>query len=91
LAELIPNRRAQLSSRARAYAESRVVCGFHSPTGAEAGRTVAMLTVNSLMRNPQFRTDMQQASKELSALRQRGQLPPARQCRSEDPLMDKPY
>ena len=83
LAKLLPERRRQLSERAKAYADSRVVCGFHSPTGASAGRAVAVLTVDSLMRNPRFRADMQQASHELAALKQRGQVLAASQCPSE--------
>jgi acid phosphatase (class A) len=83
LAELLPDRRQQLSERAKAYADSRVVCGVHSPTGASAGRAVAVLTVDSLMRNPRFRADMQQARHELAALKQRGQVPSAHQCRSD--------
>jgi acid phosphatase (class A) len=91
LAELLPDRRRQLLSRAQAYADSRVVCGFHSPTGAEGGRTVAVLTFNALMRNPRFKADMQQASTDLTALKQHGQVPPARQCRAEQRMKDTPY
>ena len=88
LAELLPDRRQQLASRANAYAESRVVCGFHSPTGAKVGRPVAVLTVNSLMHSPRFRADMQQASRELVALKRHGQMPPPRQCAAERLMMN---
>ena len=91
LAALLPDRRKQLTARAQAYADSRVVCGFHSPTGVGAGRTVAMLTVNSLMRDPSFRADMKQASNELAALKQRAHAPSERQCQSELTLATKPY
>jgi acid phosphatase (class A) len=91
LAGLLPDRKAQLMSRAQAYAESRVVCGFHSPTGAAAGRAVAMITVNSLKGNPRFKTDLQRASQELAALKQRGERPPARQCQVEGQMMNRPY
>lgn len=91
LAQLIPNRREELTSRAKAYAESRVICGFHSPSGAEGGRAVAMLTVDTLMRNSRFRTDMQRASKELLAIKEQGQHPPVGQCRPEDALKYRSY
>jgi acid phosphatase (class A) len=91
LVELIPNRREQLTSRARAYADSRVVCGFHSPMGADAGHAVAALTVSSLKRNPSFRADLQQASREVTTVRQLGQAPPPGQCRFERLMMHRPY
>ena len=88
LAELLPDRREQLLSRANAYAESRVICGFHSPTGAKAGRSVATLTVDSLMRNPSFRADMRQAARELAVLKQEGEVPAARRCQSDRIMLD---
>lgn len=91
LAELLPDRRTQLMSRAKAYGESRVVCGFHSPTGVDAGRRVALLTVPVLMADAQFKADLRAASAELSTLRQKGQLPAARNCQSESTLAHYPY
>jgi acid phosphatase (class A) len=91
LAALLPDRRQQLISRAQAYADSRVICGFHSPTGANGGRTVAVLAVNSLMRDRRFRADMQQAAKEVAALKLQGQVPAANQCRSEPAMVSRPY
>jgi hypothetical protein len=52
---------------------------------------VAELTVASLMRNPNFRAELEQASKELAALEQRAQVPPARRCLSEQAMMNRPY
>jgi acid phosphatase (class A) len=91
LAELLPDREEQLTARAEAYGESRVVCGFHSPTGIEAGHGVAVLTVDALLQDSAFRADMRQASEELATLRREGQLLPARQCQTERALMDRPY
>jgi acid phosphatase (class A) len=91
LGQLLPNRRQQLIARAQAYADSRVVCGFHSPTGAGAGRAVALITVDALMRTPSFKADMKQASKELAALKQSGTAPPEGQCRAELMRTDRPY
>jgi acid phosphatase (class A) len=91
LAELLPDRRQFLMSRAQAYADSRVVCGFHTPTGAAAGRGVATLAVVALKRDPRFRAELKQASNELAALKQQGDAPPAGQCRSEQAMLQRPY
>ncbi len=91
LAGLLPDRRQLLMSRAQAYADSRVVCGFHTPTGAAAGRGVAMLAISALQRHPSFRAELEQASKELAALQQQGPAPPAGQCWSEQAMLKRPY
>ena len=91
LAELLPDRAEKLTSRAEAYGESRVVCGFHSPTGVEAGHAVAVLTVKALLQKPTFRADMHRASNELSELRRQGHAPAALQCRAEEALSVRPY
>ena len=83
LAELLPSRRSQLLSRAEAYGESRVICGFHSPTGVNGGRDVAMLTVRALMNEAKFRADLRQAFQEIAELRNRGQSSPALLCQAE--------
>ena len=90
LAELLPDQQSQLLSRAEAYGESRVICGFHSRTGVEAGRNVAMLTVKSMMDDPRFRADLKKASQELAQLRKHGRLPPARLCRAEGTILAAP-
>ena len=88
LAELLPERRSQLLSRAEAYGDSRVVCGFHTPSGVEAGRGLAMAVVKSLADEPRFRTDFRQASQELTELKKKGHLPPARLCEADRKLQD---
>lgn len=89
MANLMPDRRDELRTRAEAYAESRVICGFHSPTGVEGGRKVAVITFNAMLQNPAFRDKMRQTAQELSRLRQQGQSPPPAQCASEDALITK--
>ena len=43
LAELVPDHATDILVRARAYGESRVVCGVHNASAIEAGRTNAAL------------------------------------------------
>ena len=51
LAELAPDRATKILTRARAYGESRVVCGVHNASAVESGRTagaIAAAAVNGL-------------------------------------------
>ena len=76
LAELAPDRATEILSRARVYAESRVVCGVHYPSDIEAGRTNGSALVAALHANPDFRADMDKARAELAAARKAGSSVP---------------
>jgi acid phosphatase (class A) len=69
LAELVPERNEPILVRARAYAESRVVCGVHNASAAEAGKLTGSLTITAMHGSPQFEADMETARAELAALR----------------------
>ena len=56
LAELMPDRATPILARARAFGESRAVCGVHSPSAVDAGRTNGAALVATLHGNEQFRT-----------------------------------
>jgi acid phosphatase (class A) len=85
LAELAPDRATEILSRARAYAESRVVCGVHYPSDIEAGRTNGSALVAALHANADFRADMDKARAELVAARKVGGIKPdAGRCKIED-------
>ena len=58
LAQIAPERRADLLERARDYGLSRIVCAAHFPTDVEAGRAVAVATVERLLDDPAFRRDL---------------------------------
>ena len=45
LAELEPDRASDILVRARAYGESRVVCGVHNASAVEGGRIIAAAMV----------------------------------------------
>ncbi|ATQ44526.1 acid phosphatase [Caulobacter mirabilis] len=88
LAELAPDRAPQILQRARAFGESRVVCGVHNASAVEAGRTNAAALVAALHASPAFEADMAAARSELDRARQT--LPKAANCDAEAALLAKP-
>ena len=84
LAELAPDRATQILTRARVYAESRVVCGVHFPSDIEAGRANGSILVAALHSSPEFRADMDKARAEVEAARKAaGVTPDPGQCKVE--------
>lgn len=91
LAEMAPERSTEILARGRAFGESRVVCGVHSPSAVEAGRTNAAALVAALHASPDFRADFEAARAEVVAARARG-LADAGACAAEAELVAKaPY
>ncbi len=88
LAELAPDRAAEVLSRARAYGESRVVCGVHNASAIEAGRTNASALVAALHGDAAFRADIDAARAEMAAARAAGG-PDAGACSAEAALTAK--
>ena len=80
LAELAPDRAAQILARGRAYGESRVVCGVHYVSDIEAGRSNAAGLVAALHADPAFRADVAAARAELEGLRKSAPAPAGAQC-----------
>ena len=71
LAEIAPDRAADILARARAYGESRVVCGVHTASAVEGGRTVASAVVATLHSSAAFEAALSAARVELTALRKK--------------------
>ena len=69
LAELAPDRADRILLRARAFTESRAVCGVHNASSVAAGRDNGTAVVAALHSSPEFRADMEEARAELAALR----------------------
>ncbi len=84
IAELAPDRAAQVLSRARAFGESRVVCGVHNASAVDAGRTNAAALVAALHGDRTFRSDMDLARVEMANLRNAAPSAPA--CAAEGSL-----
>jgi len=93
LAELAPDRATQILTRARVYAESRVVCGVHYPSDIEAGRANGSILVAALHASPEFRADLDKARAEVAAARQAGGVTPdPGQCKVEaDAAATRPW
>lgn len=67
--ELAPDRATEILSRARAYSESRVVCGVHYPSDIQNGRLNGSALFGALQTSPEFRADMEKAKAEVAAAR----------------------
>ena len=84
LAEIAPDKASEILARARAFGESRVVCGVHTVSDVEEGRTNGAALVAVLHANPEFRADLEAAKKALAAARAASHpSPDAAQCRIE--------
>ncbi|MGA0604192.1 acid phosphatase [Caulobacter sp. KR2-114] len=89
LAELAPDRAGPILSRARAFGESRVVCGVHNASAIEAGRTNGAALVAALHGDGAFRADLDAARTEMAAARAAGPIPDAGACKAEAALTDR--
>lgn len=65
LAEMIPEKRAELYARGWEYGDSRMVGGVHYRSDVEAGRTQAAIVIGLMMANPRFHEDLARARDEL--------------------------
>jgi acid phosphatase (class A) len=81
LAELIPDRAAQLAARGRSFGDSRRVCNVHWLSDIEEGRIVADAVLARLHAEPAFRADLDAARAEIETVRGRG---PAPDCAREN-------
>jgi len=90
LAELAPDRATDILIRARAFGESRLVCGVHTLSAIEAGRFTASAAVAAEHGSPEFRADMDAARAELTTLRSSAAAPSPDACQAEFALTGKP-
>jgi acid phosphatase (class A) len=92
MAELAPDRASDILVRARAFGDSRVVCGVHTMSAVEAGRLNATAVVAALHGSPEFRSDLDAARREVAAARRAGPAPDPAACAQEAALTAKtPY
>jgi acid phosphatase (class A) len=84
LSRIAPDRAAAILARARAYGESRVVCGVHYESDVAAGRTAAAALFAALETDRGFQADLEAAKAELATLRAApGPAPDAGECAIE--------
>lgn len=92
LAELAPDRAAQIMSRARAYGESRVVCGVHFASDIEAGRETGATVFAALQADLRFQADLAKAREEMKTLKAKPEMQPyPGQCAAEAVLAKRPW
>jgi len=65
LANMVPEKRAELFARGWQYGTNRMMAGVHFPTDIEAGRIDAAVLVYAMMQNPEFQKDFADAKAEL--------------------------
>jgi acid phosphatase (class A) len=91
LAEVVPDRGTEILVRARAYGESRLICGVHNMSAVENGRTNGGILVAALHSSPEFRTDLETVRQEIAAARRAGPAPDPAACAKEAELLKSPY
>ena len=92
LAELAPDRATDLLLRARAFADSRVVCGVHNLSAIEAGTMNGAAVVAVLHASPSFQASLADARRELDAYRQANTMDAGPRCAAEKALIEPtPY
>jgi membrane-associated phospholipid phosphatase len=67
LADMVPEKRAELFARGRDYGASRLVVGAHFPDDVENGRTVGTLAAGVMMESARFQRDFLEARTVLRA------------------------
>lgn len=77
LAELAPDAATDLLARARAFGQSRVVCGVHNASAVEAGWMTATVIFAAQNASAAFHADLEEARTELVALRATSKTKPA--------------
>lgn len=64
LAQMVPEKQAEILTRADEYAQNRIVCEAHYPSDIEASRRVALVVFGYLLANPRFVDELTAAREE---------------------------
>jgi len=92
LAEIAPDRATPIMSRARAFGESRLVCGVHNMSAVHMGWANGSILVAALHGKDNFRKDLDEVRKEVAGVRKTGSAPDAAKCAAEAELVaQNPY
>jgi acid phosphatase (class A) len=90
LSELAPDATAGIMARARAFGQSRVICGVHNASAVEAGWMTTTVVFAAQHGSAEFRTDVEAARAELATLRKTGSVDKAT-CSKEKELVEKAH
>lgn len=80
LAEIFPDRAAQLVARGRAYGDSRRICNVHYLSDVEEGRVAAAAVVARLHADPDFQKDLAAVKAEMAKIKRTA---PTTDCAAE--------
>ncbi len=91
LAELVPEAANDVLARARAFGQSRIVCGVHNASAVDAGWMTASVVFAMQSDSAEFQKDLDAARSELARLRAHIKSAPAG-CEAEaKTLLKNPY
>lgn len=91
LTQLAPEAAPDILARARAFGQSRVVCGVHNASAVQAGWMTATSVFAMQQSSPEFHRDLEAARSELAGLRAGSKSKPAA-CEAEAETLSKnPY
>jgi acid phosphatase (class A) len=83
LAEIIPDATGSVLARGWEFGQSRAICNVHWESDVEQGRIIGAMVVAQLHGNPEFRSDLEAARDEITAVIADGE-PFDFDCASED-------
>ncbi len=91
LAELVPEAASDILARARAFGQSRIVCGVHNTSAVEAGWMTATAVFAMQLQAPEFQKDLDSARTELAAFRAHFSSKPTGCDAEAETLSKNPY
>jgi len=91
LAEIAPDRATPIMARARAFGESRMVCGVHNMSAVHMGWANGSILVATLHGKDAFRKDLEAVKQEVAAVRKTAPAPDAAKCAAEAELVAKSF
>jgi acid phosphatase (class A) len=90
LSQLAPERTTQILARARAFGQSRVVCGVHNLSAVEAGWMTATAVFTAQLGSEEFQAAVKAAKAELATMHNGGSVDP-KMCAQETALLANPF
>lgn len=87
LSEVAPDRATPIMARARAFGESRLVCGVHNINSVYMGWANGSMLVAALHGKDAFRSDLEEVRKEVAAVRKTTPAPDPAKCAAEAELV----
>lgn len=90
LAQASPGQATEILARARAFGESRLVCGVHNASSVTAGQVNAAALMAAVNGSSLYRSDIEGLRAEIAAARKAGPAPDKAACAAEAALIAQP-